>query len=227
MGRTFEPIESSGWVTAEMRAAEQVDRLIRQLASLTGGDAAIALDVLVDDDALSKWRVLLERVRDQQRVIHRDASYHHPNLEQVRQTLSNSAPANAGDLAALLVDQLDALADRIRSSNTDDWRQYWNEGAYGRPESPKIEEHCRDALLSDLRKELPAGVIAEPEVEYANGKRADIGVFYGEFNVPVEIKRDQDPRLWSALRDQLIAQYASGSATDEHGVLSRVLVWRR
>ena len=110
------------------------------------------------------------------------------------------------------------LADRIRSSNTDDWRQYWNEGAYGRPESPKIEEHCRDALLSDLRKELPAGVIAEPEVEYANGKRADIGVFYGEFNVPVEIKRDQDPRLWSALRDQLIAQYASGSATDEHGV---------
>ena len=88
MGRTFEPIESSGWVTAEMRAAEQVDRLIRQLASLTGGDAAIALDVLVDDDALSKWRVLLERVRDQQRVIHRDASYHHPNLEQVRQTVA-------------------------------------------------------------------------------------------------------------------------------------------
>ena len=68
--------------------------------------------------------------------------------------------------------------------SSDDWRQYWNEGAYGRPESPKIEEHCRDALLSDLRKELPAGVIAEPEVEYANGKRADIGVFYGEFNVP-------------------------------------------
>ena len=218
MARTFEPIESGGWVTAEMRAAEQVDRLIRRLASLADDDAALALDVLVDDEALSKWRFLLERVRDQQRVIHRDASYHHPDLEQVRQTLSNSAPANAGDLAALLVDQLDALADRIRSSNTDDWRQYWNEEAYGRPGSPKIEEHCRDALLSDLRKELPTGVIAEPEVEYANDKRADIGVFYGGFKVPVEIKRDQDPWLWSALRDQLIAQYASGSATGEHGV---------
>ena len=218
MGRTFEPIESGGWVTADMRAAEQVDRLIRQLASLTSGDAAIALDALVDDEALSKWRFLLERVRDQQRVIHRDASYHPPNLEQVRQTLSNEAPANAGDLAALLVDCLDHLAENIRNDNTDDWRQYWNEGAYGGPESPKIEEHCRDALLSDLRKELPAGVIAEPEVEYANGKRADIGVFYGGFNVPVEIKRDQDPRLWSALRDQLIAQYASGLGTGGHGV---------
>ena len=218
MGRTFEPIESGGWVTAEMRAAEQVDRLIRKLASLTSGDAAIALDALVDDEALSKWRFLLERVRDQQRVIHRDASYHPPNLEQVRQTLSNEAPANAGDLAALLVDCLDHLAENIRNDNTDDWRQYWNEGAYGRPESPKIEEHCRDALLSDLRKELPAGVVAEPEVEYPNGKRADIGVFHGGFKVPMEIKRDQDPRLWSALRDQLIAQYASDQLIGSHGV---------
>ena len=218
MGRTFEPIEFGGWVTAEMRVAEQVDRLILRLVSLAGDDAALALDALVDNEALSKWRFLLERVRDQQRVIHRDTSYHHPDLEQVRQTLSNSVPANAGDLAALLMDQLDALANRTRECNTDDWRQYWNEEAYGRPESPKIEEHCRDALLSDLRKELPAGVIAEPEVEYANDKRADIGVFYGGFNVPVEIKRDQDPRLWSALRDQLIARCASGSATGEHGV---------
>ena len=218
MGRTFEPIESGGWVTADMRAAEQVDRLIRKLASLTSGDAAIALDALVDDEALSKWRFLLEQVRDQQRVIHRDASYHHPYLEQVRQTLSNSAPANAGDLAALLVDCLDHLAENIRNDNTDDWRQYWNEGAYGRPESPKIEEHCRDALLSDLRKELRAGVVAEPEVEYPNGKRADIGVFHGGFKVPMEIKRDQDPRLWSALRDQLIAQYASDQLIGSHGV---------
>ena len=218
MGRTFEPIESRGWVTAEMRAAEQVDRLIHRLGSLTGDDAALALDALVDDEALSKWRVFLERVRDRQRVIHRDASYHHQNLEQVRQTLSNSAPANAGDLAALLVDCLDHLAENIRNDNTDDWRQYWNEGARGRPESPKIEEHCRDALLSDLRKELPARVIAEPEVEYSNEKRVDVGVFYGGFNVPVEIKRDQDPRLWSALRDQLIAQYTNDPATGGHGV---------
>ena len=70
MGRTFESIESGGLVTAEMRAAEQVDRLIRRLASLNDDDAALALDALVDNEALSMWRVLLERVRDQQRVIH-------------------------------------------------------------------------------------------------------------------------------------------------------------
>ena len=219
MGRAFEPTESDGWATPEMRAAERVDRLIRRLASLTGGDAAQALDALVDDGALSKWRVFLERVRDQQRVIHRDASYQHPDLEQVRQTLSNSAPANAGDLAALVVHLLEKLAKGIRTSDTDDWRQYWNtSGAYGRPETPRIETDCRDTLLSRLRSELPPGVIAKPEIEYAHDKRADVGVFYGGYNVPVEIKRDRDPRLWSALRDQLIAQYTNDPATGGHGV---------
>ena len=219
MGRTFEPIESRGWVTAEMRAAEQVDRLIHRLGSLTGDEAALALDALVDDAALSKWRVFLERVRDRQRVIHRDASYHHPNLEQVRQTLSNSAPANAGDLAALLVDQLDVLACRIRKSNTDDWHQYWNEDSYGRPREPKHEDRCRDALLSRLRGHLPTGVDAQPEGQYADDNRSDIRVSYGaEFNVPVEIKKDRHPQLWSALRDQLMAQYASDPATGGHGV---------
>ena len=219
MGRTFEPIESRGWVTAEMRAAEQVDRLIHRLGSLTGDDAALALDALVDDEALSKWRVFLERVRDRQRVIHRDASYHHPNLEQVRQTLSNSAPANAGDLAALLVDQLDVLACRIRRSNTDDWHQYWNEDSYGRPLEPKHEDRCRDALLSHLRDRLPTGVDAQPEGQYADDNRSDIRVSYGaEFNVPVEIKKDRHRNLWSALRDQLIAQYTSDPETGGHGV---------
>ena len=219
MGLTFEPIESGGWVTDEMRAADQVDRLIRRLASLSSGDAALALDALVDDAALSKWRVLLERVRDQQRVIRRDASYQHPDLDQVRQTLSNRAPANAGDLVALLVDRLKTLAKEIRSSDIDHWKQYWNtSGGYGRPETPRIEADCRDTLLSHLRSELPPGVIAKPEVEYANDKRADVGVFYGGFNVPVEIKRDRDPRLWSALHDQLIAQYTNDPVTGGHGV---------
>ena len=97
MGRTFEPIESGGLVTAEMRAAEQVDRLIRRLASLNDGDAALALDALVDNEALSMWRVLLERVRDQQRVIHQDPSYQHPDLEQVRKPESTEAMGRGVD----------------------------------------------------------------------------------------------------------------------------------
>ena len=218
MGNTFAPRGmDGGLVMPEMRASEEVEVLIQQLSSLPSDDASRALDELAFDDRLSEWRLFLERARDRQRAIHRDAHYRHPNIEEIRRTLSNEAPANAADLAALLVDRLEELAENIRNDNTDDWRQYWNERARGHPESPKIEEHCRDALLSDLRKLLPAGVDAQPEGQYANDKRSDIRVSHGPYNVPVEIKRDIHPDLWSALHSQLIAQYTSDPATGGHG----------
>ena len=50
------------------------------------------------------------------------------------------------------------------------------------------EDHCRDALLSDLRYRMRGlGIAAEPEGRYASEKRADIRVSGDGFNVPVEI----------------------------------------
>ena len=48
--------------------------------------------------------------------------------------------------------RLDEKARQIRTANTDDWLQYWNEDSYGRPISPKHEDHCRDALPSQMKK---------------------------------------------------------------------------
>ena len=95
------------------------------------------------------------------------------------------------------MDLLQELAGRIRTDNTDDWRQYWNE-PHGQSPSPKHEDHCRDALLSALRQRLPQGVDAQPEGQYANDKRADIRVSYRDFHVPVEIKRNKHRDLWKA-----------------------------
>ena len=144
-----------------------------------------------------------------------DAAEEGPRCLQA-QTLSNLAPSNAGDLAALLADKLTELATRIRTNNTDDWLQYWNEDYQGHPLKPKREEHCQDAFLSDLRGLLPGGVVAEPEGEYAHDGRADIRVVFGDFNVPVEVKKDRNRQLWSSLNDQLIARYASDPATGGH-----------
>ena len=82
------------------------------------------MESLAADPALSRWRPVLLRARDDQRIVRRDAAYRHPDVEQVCQTLNDGPPANAGDLAALVTDRLDEIADRIRNSNTDDWRQY-------------------------------------------------------------------------------------------------------
>ena len=219
LGSIFEPLRVEGTVTPEMYASEQIHRLIDRLSSLAGDDAAQALEDLANDDRLSYWHAPLEQARNRQRVVCRDATYRDLTIEQVRKTLSNEGPANAGDLAALVVDRLDELAQGIRTGNTDDWRQYWNEDFLGRPTTPKHEDHCRDAFLSDLRAMLPGEVDAQPEGQYAQDKRADVRFSCGEeFNVPMEIKRDRHRDLWTALHAQLMAQYTSDPATDGYGI---------
>ena len=223
IGASFRPFTEGGshssWSgTPAMDASELIVQLIQRLASMPDRDTTHALEVLTTDPALSRWRGQLDQARDAQRVIHRDAAYRHPSVEQVRSTLSNRSPSNAGDLAALLVDLIDEIAIRIRTGNTDDWHQYWNEDSYGRPERPKREESCRDALLSDLRVRLPEGVTDEPESHDANDKRADIRVSYQDFKVPIEVKKSSHRDLWSALRNQLIAKYTRNPATDGYGV---------
>ena len=206
-----------GFVSPAMEASRQVDTYIRHLAASPAKEASTALADLLADPALERWRAELSWARDSQRIIRRDAEYRHPTLEQVRETLSGGAPANSGDLTALLVDRLHEIAMRIRTGNTDDWRQYWNE-PFGQEPTPKHEDHCRDALLSDLRQCLPPGIDAQPEGQYASDKRADIRVAYRDFQVPIEIKKNSHRELWRAIRNQLIAQYTIDPATGGHGI---------
>ena len=209
---------ADGWVTPVMRASGLGRKLIQSLAARPAEDASTALDTLYADPALSRWHDVLSQAQDAQRVIRRDAGYRHPNINQVCRTLNGGTPANAADLAALVRDRLCEIAVQIRTSNTDDWHQYWNEDSHGRPSSSKHEHSCRDALLSDLRERLPQGVDAQPEGQYANGTRADIRVSCRGFQVPVEVKRDGHRDLWSALKNQLIKQYTRDPDTDGYGI---------
>ncbi len=192
--------------------------LIQALAVLPDVEAGEALQALVSEPALSRWRDEMMQARDNQRVVRRDAVYRHPDVEQVCRTLDGGAPANAADLAALVTDRLGELGQWIRNGNTDDWCQYWNEDRHGRPREPKHEESCRDALLSDLRQRLRNDAEAQPEGHCANDKRADIRISCRDFQIPVEIKKNSHPKLWSALTDQLIAQYTRDPATDGYGI---------
>ena len=159
------------------------------------------------------------KAQDAQRVTWRDASYRHLTIEQVCQTLNDGTPANAAGLADLVMDHLDKIARKIRGGPTSDWRQYWNVDQYNRPTCEKPEDACRDNLLSDLQNRLEQlDIDAQPEGRYANDKRSDIRVYFRGSNVPVEIKKNSHQKLWSSLRDQLIAKYTSTPGTDGHGI---------
>ena len=217
IGTGIGPTRSEGLVTPAMHASEIVYDLISRMAGSSSQEATDTLERLTEDSALFRWKEELSLHRDRQRVVRRDAQFRHPTIQEVCRTLDDGAPASAADLWALLVDRLDEMSIQVKKSNTDDWRQYWNEPV-GYSPTPKHEDHCRDALLSDLRQQLPSGVDAEPEGQYANDKRADIRVSCQDFQVPVEIKKNSHRKLWTAASDQLIAQYASSPEADGYGI---------
>ncbi len=201
-----------------------VTELIRGLAVLPDAAAGSVLETLVSEPSLSVWEEELVRARDDQLAVRRDAAYRHPDAETVCRALDDGPPANAGDLAALVTDRLHEMDGRIGNDNANGWRPFWNEDPRSRVgTAPKHEESCRDALLGELRRWLPGEVDVQPEGRYANDKRADIRVSCRDFQVPVEIKKNLHPNLWSALREQLIARYARDPATDGYGIY--VVLW--
>ena len=212
-------LNEEGWVTPETQASRLVNDLIQRLAASPTKDASEALVALLAEPALSAWSDVLSRAQDAQRVTWRDASYHHHTIEQVCRTLNGGTPANAAALADLVTDHLDEIARKIRGGPTSDWRQYWNVDQYDRPTCERPEDACRNNLLSDLQDRLKQlDIDAQPEGQYANDKRADIRVSCRDFQVPIEIKRNVHRDLWSAPRNQLIAQYTIDPNTDGYGI---------
>ncbi len=204
--------DSARWNTSAL-----VTGLINRLASLPSRDATRALESLQSDNALYPWRYRLIDAAYQQNITRREANFRHKDVDQVLQVLDNLKPANAADLAALTMDILADMAKRIRDGNTSDWRQYWTPSK--KPVTPEHEDFCRDALLSDLRLKLaPLGIDAQPEGHYADNKRSDIRVSYCDFNVPVEIKKNKHPDLWSAIKTQLITKYTRDPGADGYGI---------
>lgn len=219
LGRWYTaPQYGSGFVTLEMEMSDLIARLIGQLGSGPDDKALRALTDLLEDPALDGWHPHLNHALEEHRVIHRDASYSHPSIGQVQNTLNDGPPASAADLAALLEDRLTDMCEDLKGNNSDFWRQFWNEDRHRRVTGAKHEDSCRDALLTNLQLRLPDDVDAVREGSYAADTRSDIRANCREFNVPIEIKKDSHDDVWKAMHDQLMAQYTTDPATDGYGI---------
>ena len=204
-------ITMDGWWT--------VPDLLSGLATNPVPEASEALERLSGKPALAPFGSSISDAKDRQARTRREHEFRYCDIRQVTKTLANEDPANASDLAGLLMDVLENLSKQIRDSNTSDWRQYWNVDEYNRPVGPKPEEACRDALLSDLRSHVGRlGIDAQPEGRYADDKRSDIRASFGGFNVPVEIKRSCHGDLWTAIKRQLIPKYTRDPGAEGYGI---------
>ena len=204
-------------VTDALRYGDLVRALVNRLGRMPTAEAAREIERLLEKPLLCKLKPALESARYQQKIHQRENQFHFLSPRKVARILANQAPINVADLAALALDHLDDIARDIRQDNDDGFRAFWTET---KPNKPKPENSCRDALLTRLRARLtPLGVDCQPEGDYANDKRADIRLSYrSEFELPIEIKRDSNQSLWTRLREQLIEQYSIAPRANGHGI---------
>ena len=202
--------ESAYWSTAD---------LIANLGDDPSAAATEALEALSKVSDAEPWEPAISVAAERQARKRREREYRHSGIKQVVRTLDRGTPANAADLTALVFDELKQLSLKIRDGSTSDWRQHWNVDHHNRPTTPKPEDACRDALLSDLQERLGRlGIDAQPEGVYAEDNRSDIRVSFAGFNVPVEIKQSCHRDVWTAVRTQLVAKYARDPGAAGHGI---------
>ena len=195
-----------------------VDAAIERLANRPDGSASEVLDLLVKDKRLVDWKSRLAAATRTQHVLRRDAEFDYPTVAGVYETLMDGRPVNSGDLTALMVDRIRQFGRKIRSVDSNDWQQFWNEGDPGKVSKPKSEESCRDVLLSHLRLLIPDSVTAQPEWRHSNRARSDIEVSYQKFHIPIEIKKNDHRDLWTAMQHQLISKYTLDIGTNGYGI---------
>jgi hypothetical protein len=97
---------------------------------------------------------------------------------------------------------------------------FYREGTKGK--EPKIENDCRDVLLGLVRDRITQqGASFDKEAYAAGDKRADLrGSFVrsARMSIPIEVKKDNHPEVWTAWRDQLHARYTANPEAGGVGI---------
>lgn len=213
-----------GWVGPAENRSDTVRALIDLLATDPLPAASDELRRLSARPSLEPWRTHLEFSGVSQGGVAREARYVHPSASAAALTLANAAPANSADLKALVVDHLRDIELHLHGDDTHAVRHFWKEGKADRAShAPRDENTCRDLLLERLRSRLQAlGITATPERRAAAEKRVDVAIELERHDthiaVPIEVKKEDNPQLWIAWRDQLQRLYAINPAAGGHGI---------
>jgi hypothetical protein len=215
----YPPLGSSSGDRNPSDAAAFMRSLIDQIAAHPIERATNLLTQMLAHEDLNSYGDHIKHALATQRTSRRDAEYVQPDWRQTVSALFRDRPANVADLHALLLAQLEDIRQQIASSNTDIYRRFWNEDSYGRIDTPKPEESCRDVLVDMLRQRLrPLGVSVEPEGHMVADKRADISVALTGQKILVELKRDYNADVWSAAESQLDRFYTRDPEASGFGI---------
>jgi hypothetical protein len=208
-----------GIVTGADHRGDTVRSLFSTLSSNPSADARDALLSLVGSQTLGAWGETLQYSLRTQHTTAREAGFVAASPRQVAATLANEAPAKAADLLALVVQQLDDMQAQWCGADTFALKGFWQD----KGQTSKSENDCRDVLLDLLRDRLkPLGILVSRERTAAQDKRADQCAEFirngRRIALPIEVKKADHGKLWTAWRDQLQRYYMNDPDADGHGL---------
>lgn len=141
-----------------------------------------------------------------------EQNYVPASLDALQSIASDAAPNVIEDLQAWVLEELRVVQTKIRASDVDSWRGFYDDKG-----TPYGEERCRNHLLELLRQGARE-VRYDPEAHVAADKEVDITCSVGALRLPIEIKGQWHREVWTAADTQLARLYTTDWQAHGHGI---------
>ncbi|WP_288996444.1 hypothetical protein [uncultured Psychrobacter sp.] len=149
----------------------------------------------------------------------RDANYQAPMLTDLLNIFQNRAPENCKDLKSLILELLDETQKKVKSSELDSYKMFYEDGKSKNPKKPHGENYCRDRLADLLKPYIePYQFRLDTEKDMPDDKRADLVCNSSEMQLPIEVKGQWHDDLWTAMNDQLGDLYLKEYQSQGQGI---------
>ena len=167
----------------------------------------------------SSYTVFITNLLAEQANNIRDANYQAPMLSDLLNVFQNKAPLNCKDLKTLILELLDEIQKKVKSSELDTYKMFYKDGESKEPEKPHGENYCRDRLADLLKPYIePYQFRLDTEKDMPDNKRADLVCNSSEMQLPIEVKGQWHDDLWTAMNDQLGDLYLKEYQSKGQGV---------
>lgn len=193
-------------------ATEAISRLIDRIGSDVSDEAERQLISLASEYDGYRDRILA--VLAELRRNRAEQSRAMIGVEALGAILTDGPPQSTPDIQAKVLNLLDRVQARIKSSDTDFWSVFYKDDR----RTPQDEEYCRDRVIDALRMH-EHGIQFSPEKHLGDDREGDIACEYASLHLPVEVKGQWHDDLWRAADGQLAQQQASDHRAEGYGIL--------
>ena len=203
----------NGW-----QASEFISFCLTEVSNITTLEAQAELKKL-KNCVHSSYTVFITNLLAEQANNIRDANYQAPRPVDLLNIFQDKAPKDCKNLKLLILELLDEIQSKVKSSELDTYKMFYEDGKSKEPQKPHGENYCRDRLADLLKPYIePYQFRLDTEKDMSDDKRADLVCNSSEMQLPIEVKGQWHPDLWTAMNDQLGDLYLKHHESQGQGI---------